>query len=233
MKEHYDNGVDNAANGGHQTVTIRAGTAAAGTAPLKLASGTLLSAPEAGALEFNTDSYYLTQSTGAVRKKIALYDDSAGATGDVYYRNSSGYFTRLGIGSAGDVLTVASGIPSWTSSIVGKVLDNTNTVTLKDTNFTLQDDGDATKQARFQLSGITSGNTRTYTLPDATSTLLNDASDQNISGIKTFESMTYAKEIWIQPTNGPGNTAAFSLDNESGQVWQNTNNSGGSWALWD
>ena len=98
-KEHYDDGTDNAVNGGHQTITIRAGTASAGTAPLKFASGTLLSSPEVGAVEFNTDTLYLTQTTGSTRKKIATYNDASGATGDIYYRDSSGYFTRLGIGS--------------------------------------------------------------------------------------------------------------------------------------
>lgn len=35
------------------------------------------------------------------------------ATGDVYYRNSGGLFTRLPVGTDGHVLTLASGIPSW------------------------------------------------------------------------------------------------------------------------
>jgi hypothetical protein len=36
------------------------------------------------------------------------------ATGDVYYRDSGGLFTRLGIGTTGQVLTVsAGGIPEW------------------------------------------------------------------------------------------------------------------------
>lgn len=42
--------------------------------------------------------------------KIVLGSD---ATGDTYYRDSNGLFTRLGIGSTGNVLTVASGLPSW------------------------------------------------------------------------------------------------------------------------
>lgn len=231
MKEHYNDDTNNAANGGHQKVTIRAGTTT--SAPLKLTSGSLLTTPQAGAIEFLGDSFYATQTTSATRKKLAIYDDSAGATGDLYFRNSSGYFARLGIGSAGDYLAVVSGVPAWTSQIVGKTLDSTNTVTLKDSNFTLQHTSDATKQARFQLSGITAGTVRAYTLPDATSVLLNDVSNQNISGIKTFQSMMYAREIWVTPTNGSGNTAALSLDNQNGQVWQNTNNSGGSWALWD
>lgn len=231
MKEHFNDDTDNAANGGHQKVTIRAGTTT--DAPLKLTSGSLLTSPQAGAIEFLGDSFYATQTTGTTRKKLAIYDDSAGATGDIYFRNSGGYFSRLGIGSSGDYLAVSSGVPTWTSQIVGKSLDNTNTITVKDANFTLQHTSDVTKQARFQLSGITAGTVRAYTLPDATSVLLNDVSNQNISGVKTFQAMMYAREIWITPTNGAGNTAAFSLDNQSGQVWQNTNNAGGSWALWD
>lgn len=113
QKEHYDTGTDNAANGGHKTITIRAGTATAGTAPLKFTTGTLLSAAEAGAMEFNSDSLYFTITTGTVRKTIAMYDDASGATGDIYYRNSSGAFTRLAIGSTNDVLKVTGGLPSW------------------------------------------------------------------------------------------------------------------------
>jgi hypothetical protein len=113
MKEHYNDDTDNAVNGGHQKITIRAGTATAGTAPLKFTSGTLLSTPEAGAVEFNSDTLYFTTTTGPTRKKIAAYDDSSGATGDTYYRNASGVFTRLAAGSNGNVLTLASGVPSW------------------------------------------------------------------------------------------------------------------------
>lgn len=117
MKEHYNDDTNNAANGGHQTITIRAGTASAGTAPLKFTSGTLLTTAEAGAMEFNTDNLYFTITTGALRKKIAIYDDSAGATGDVYYRNASGTFARLGIGSTGDTLRVVGGVPAWNSGL--------------------------------------------------------------------------------------------------------------------
>lgn len=42
---------------------IAAGTASAGTAPLKLTSGSLLSAPEVGAIEFLTDRLYISDST--------------------------------------------------------------------------------------------------------------------------------------------------------------------------
>ncbi len=118
-KEHYNTGLDNPVNGGHQKVTIRPGTTAAGTAPLKFTSGSLLTTPEAGAVEFLADKLYMTQTTATTRKAVAAYDDSAGATGDVYYRDSSGNFTRLGVGSSSQVLTVSSGLPSWQSASGG------------------------------------------------------------------------------------------------------------------
>jgi len=154
MKEHFNDDTDNAANGGHKTVTIRAGTATAGTAPLKLTSGTLMSSAEAGAVEFNTDNLYFTITTGTVRKKVALYDDSSGATGDLYYRDSSGNFVRLAAGSNNKTLRVVSGLPAWT-----------------DANFST-----ATKTSNYTIAGTdvvifadaTSGNV-TITLPTASS----------------------------------------------------------------
>ncbi len=113
MKEHFNDDTDNPVNGGHQKITVRAGTTAAGTAPIKLTSGSLMTTPEAGAIEFLTDRLYVTQTTSTTRKTVAMYNDASGATGDVYYRDSSGYFVRLGIGSTNDVLTITGGLPSW------------------------------------------------------------------------------------------------------------------------
>ena len=51
---------------------LKAGTATANTAPLKFNSGTLLTAAEAGAIEFLTDAFYATITTTAARKRILL-----------------------------------------------------------------------------------------------------------------------------------------------------------------
>lgn len=58
------------------TLHLKAGTATANTAPLKFNTGTLLTTAEAGAMEFLTDSYYVTTTTGARRRMIV-----AGTTG--------------------------------------------------------------------------------------------------------------------------------------------------------
>ena len=158
MKEHYNDDTDNPVNGGHQKITIRAGTATAGTAPLKFTSGTLLSSPETGAVEFNSDSLYFTITTGTVRKKVAIYDDSSGATGDLYYRNSGGSFVRLPIGSDNKTLRVSGGLPVWSEA---------------DTNPSV---ATSTKTSNYTITGTdvvifadaTSGNV-TVTLPAAAS----------------------------------------------------------------
>lgn len=55
---------------------LKAGTATASTAPLKFITGTLLTTAEAGAMEFLTDLYYVTTTTGAKRRVLV-----AGTTG--------------------------------------------------------------------------------------------------------------------------------------------------------
>lgn len=47
------------------------------------------------------------------------------ATGDIYYRDSNGLLTRLPIGIAGQLLTIASGLPSWANLSVGGDLSGT------------------------------------------------------------------------------------------------------------
>lgn len=111
-KEHYNTGTDLPANGGHKTITVRPGTTAAGTAPIKLTSGPLMTTPEVGAIEFLTDGLYFTQTSSTERRFIP-HVSLTGATGDLYYRHSTGQLVRLAIGSTNDVLTVTGGIPSW------------------------------------------------------------------------------------------------------------------------
>lgn len=57
------------------------------------------------------------QLTGSPTLTTPSFDVAgADATGDIYYNGGSGVFTRLGIGSTGNLLTVTAGVPAWASA---------------------------------------------------------------------------------------------------------------------
>jgi hypothetical protein len=62
--------------------------------------------------------------------------------------------------------------------------------TVLDSGFTLQDEADPTKQAQFQLSGITTATTRSYTLPNLDTTLAGLGQSQTFTAGNTFSANT-------------------------------------------
>jgi hypothetical protein len=105
--------------------------------------------------------------------------EMGGVTDTTISRASAGRIAVEGV----NIVTISS-----TDTLTNKTLDNTNQVTLKDTKFTIQDDGDVTKQMVFQLSGITTGNTRTITVPDSSGTICYSNAASTFSAVKTFSS---------------------------------------------
>ena len=84
-------------------------TVTAGTATVSTAGSLALSQYEGGQLYFNTTSaalfFDIVQSAGMTNPLTT--------TGDTIYSSSGTTPARLGIGSTAQVLTVASGVPSW------------------------------------------------------------------------------------------------------------------------
>lgn len=94
-------------------------TVTAGTATVSTAGSLALSQYEGGQLYFNTTSaalfFDIVQTSGMTNPLTT--------TGDTIYSSSGTTPARLGIGSTGNVLTVAGGVPTWAAPAGGgKVL---------------------------------------------------------------------------------------------------------------
>lgn len=92
---------------------IKAGTATASTAPLKFTSGTLLTTAEAGAVEFLTDAFYGTITTGAARKTFAFLESPV-FTGTITLPT----VTQTGLTTTyNNIATVSNGVPSEVAKV--------------------------------------------------------------------------------------------------------------------
>jgi hypothetical protein len=104
-----------------------------------------------------------------------------------------------------------------TQTLSNKTLDNTNTVNIKDTLLTLQSSADATKKLNFNLSGITTGNTRTLTVPDVSDTLVTLGATQTLTN-KTLTSPTITSPIITNATISADTITGFTTSN-SGTIY--------------
>jgi hypothetical protein len=143
----------------------------------------------------NTPAISMPAATGSVNGYLTSTDWTT------FNSKGAGTVTSItaGTGLTGGTITGSGTIAidstvatlTGTQSLQNKTLDITNTVTLSDALFTLQDDVDSTKQAVFQLSGITTATTRTYTLPNLTGSLATIGNlAQTFTGNTTFSNAT-------------------------------------------
>lgn len=91
---------------------LAAGTATVSTAPLKFTSGTLNTTPEAGAMEFLTDLYYVTTTTGTKRRVLEA-GITGRATGQTAANTSVATYT---LGAADATYRVSANVLVTTSS---------------------------------------------------------------------------------------------------------------------
>jgi hypothetical protein len=100
-----------------------------------------------------------------------LFYDKSTVPGVLYYFNGSGWKRADNVGISSETQTVFNQLNTKSEVLSNKTLNNTNVITVKDTNLTVQDDQDTTKQAKIQASSISTNTTRTYTLPDKNGTI--------------------------------------------------------------
>jgi hypothetical protein len=161
-----------------------------------------------------------SNSTGTSQGSAVTLSASGGGT----FYVSSAACIKLRLYSAADVLireqdnicpyASASGV---TGSIVGttatqtltnKTIGDTNTITVKDSLFTLEDNTTTTKKLMFELSGITAATTRTLTVPDANTTIVGTTATQTLTA-KTLTSPAITTDIRATTAGAPtvGTTA--------------------------
>lgn len=133
-------------------------------------TGTLSSPTVTGTLTC-ADNVFQLQDNGDNTKKLAF--ELSGIT--------TGNTRTLTIPNASDTIV---GLAA-TQTLTNKTLDATNTITAKDSTFTITDDATPSKVAAFQCSTISAATTRTFTFPDASGTLLlSTGSGTSLTGIR-------------------------------------------------
>lgn len=142
-------------------LTLPSGTSSAGTSPLKFTSGTLLSTPESGAVEFNGTHFYgtisgvryqLDQQSAASGLTVGTSVITGGSSGNVFYNNG---------GVLGEMTTSGSG--------TGLALTNSPTITTPSFTNGLKIGGSATS-GTILIGNGTNYVPSTNTFPNASAT---------------------------------------------------------------
>jgi hypothetical protein len=129
-------------------------------------------------------------------RDVANIDGLLTTTGDTYYASAAGTPARLGIGTTGQVMTVAAGVPSWatpaTASFIGVSLTNNAGITLTtatDTKLTWNTEN-------YDTSGFHSGSSSAVIIPAGL------AGKYLITGTLCFDANTAGQRYIFTKVNG-------------------------------
>lgn len=167
--------------------TIGGSTAAAGTFTNVTASGTV---NFTGATVSDLGTVTTADINGGTIDGTVIGGSTA-AAGTFTNVTASGIvnFTGATVSDLGTVTTAA--IQALTGTLDGTALTSAS---FEDAAFKIVDDGDNTKVAQFQASGITTATTRTFTLPDADTTLVGTDATQTLTN-KTLSGGTISGTV--------------------------------------
>jgi hypothetical protein len=167
-------------------VHLDAGSTAAEDAPLKFTSGPLMTTAEAGAVEFLTDKFYATITTGAARKELALVDVAL-TSGRVPFATTNGRLVDdvdLTYNSGTDTLFVknltisgtVSGLPVYVNAVSGTV------------DFGFASGKEETIAVVTVAAAWVAAGTKLVCAPFAVATATHDADDYAAEGIVAYAS---------------------------------------------
>lgn len=171
-------------------------------------NGTSYSVPATGDENWsdNLSAYLIAIASGALQKTGGTFTLTAetdfGATyglKSTYYKSRATNPSSTGIVRLGNTESIAWRNAANSADYAlkvnasnqleynGTVLASTTGASFQDSTFSIYDNSDVTKLLQFQLSGITTGTTRTLTVPDASTTLVGTDTTQTLTN-KTLTS---------------------------------------------
>ncbi|HBP27398.1 TPA: hypothetical protein DD445_01220, partial [Candidatus Nomurabacteria bacterium] len=188
---------------------LKAGTATASTAPLKFTSGSLLTIPEAGSIEFLTDTYYGTITTGAARKTFAFTEDITTTLGSYLKLDQTTPQTTVGTFTFPKVV----GTTDITTPLLigGSAVDSK--LTYKSTTGT-----GTTSAIAHQWLGGTNGGTVIATMLNNGNVGIGTTAPRDALDFATINGSSDAKNILMGVYNGPTGGGGTTLG--GGIVWK-------------
>ena len=160
------------------------------------------------------------------------------ATGDIYYRNSSGYLTRLAAGTNGHVLTMGASVPGWAAPSGGGGLTvGTSTITSGTNTKVLYNNSGVLGE--YTVSGT--GNVALTTSPTFTTPALGTPSalvGTNITGTATglTSGITNALKsatttVDVSAATAPTSGQVLTATSGTAATWQTPASASGAWLL--
>ncbi len=195
------------------TVAAAAGTLTGTTLASNVVSSSLTSVGTITTGTWNGTTIAIANGgTGATTKTTAFDALSPMTTaGDIIYGGTNGTGTRLAKGTDGQVLTLASGVPTWASGV--------STITSKTSSYTL------TTSDNYVIAS--SGSGITFTLPTAVGNTGKEFTIKNISANTVTIATTSLQKIVVDAANSAATTATLGI--EASNNWIRVISDGTQW----
>jgi hypothetical protein len=147
-----------------------------------------ITSPQEGQFAYLKDTNVTTYYTGSAWANL----DTTGmtnpmtTTGDTIYSSSGSTPARLGIGTTGQVLTVAGGVPTWAAAAAGGGMTLLSTTTLSGASTTISSIDQTYKNLQIVFYGVNPSSTTEFRLaPNGSTTITSFIGTNSVATVLT------------------------------------------------